>query len=429
MLNCTKMIKQLIRELIQNKSFAFLNLFSVAITIAVVMIFAMKLENDLSPKAPEVNLDKSLFIWRIKFANGQNHEYESNLSLGFFNKYLLTMRSPKMVSVYKGASWTFLRKKRTERFVVNSVDPAYFKIHQFDFLEGKALSEDQFRDQKKVIIISRRVRDEFFETDEAVGKTIERKGKRYRVVGVVENVPISCQNAYADFWIPRPLLPNSHSNPYGGNYTGIFLTTGKENMEEVRDEVKSIVAKINANFTKGEHIALKGPELHFDKFHIGHGDLMINIGKTEDTKYAGRWGVWMQILGKFFLILLVPIISVISLNVTYIYERSEEIAVRKAFGAKRFSIIKQMLSENIVQTLLGGLLGLGLSIVVAKSFPDFLFDATVGYFHGTYQPVIDINIFFIALGIILLLGVLSGLVPALKISNVQPATVLKGGGK
>ncbi len=412
-----KTIKQLIRELLRNKLFFFLNLLIVSVTIAVVMLFAMRLENDLGVKAPEVHFDKTLVMWHINFSTGKNSGCGSALNLSFFNDYLLKMKSPELISVFCKTSWTFLCQTETESYLGNMVDASYFLLHEFKFLDGKPILEEQFRMQEDVMVISRRMRDEFFENEKVVGDYLEYNGKNYRVVGVVENVPISCKYAYGEFWIPRSYTVD-YKGEFCGRYTGLFKASNSKNVKQIKDEVKGIVDKINGNFTKGEHIETFGPELLFDQFHIDFSD---------PKKYKGRLWIWSKITGQFLMLMFVPIIGLISLNLVYVQERAEEMAIRKTFGANRSMLIRQMLTENILQTFAGGLLGLGLSILVVHIAPNLAFGTHIEYYTNMLYVVFNFKVFLIAFLIVLLFGAISGFIPALRISSIEPATILKGG--
>ena len=125
-------------------------------------------------------------------------------------------------------------------------------------------------------------------------------------------------------------------------------------------------------------------------------------------------------LGLAFAFMLLPSINLINLNISRIMERSAEIGVRKAFGASSWQLVAQFVVENIVVTALGGLLGFIFSFLVlaqieAKNLiPGIRFHLTL-------------NVFYYAFGMIFFFGILSGVLPAYKMSKLHPVTALKGG--
>lgn len=413
------MLKQLINELRRNAFFGLLHFLIVAITIAVVMLFAMKLENDLGAKTPEEQLDRTMAVWRMKFIKANDKGIQqSSLSLRFCNNHLLTMKTPKLTTIFTEARWAFLQQNETKKYAAKYVDAAFFELHNFHFLEGEGITPQQFVNQEAVIVLSKSVRDAFFSEQSVLGKLFSYNEKTYTIVGVVDDVPTSCINAFAHLWTIRPVQAKAESREFCGDYTCLLLAKTKSDIALIEAEVAEVIKRQNRNFTKGEKIQISGPATHFDRFFISYGD-------PED--YIGKTAQWAVIIGQFFGLLLVPIISLVSLQEIYIRERSEEIAVRKSFGAKRIDIIRQLVAENIVLTLIGGAFGLLLSVVLAYTFPEFVFVTDSFDKVASYHLVLNYKIFVIAFVIMLFFGSVVGVFPARRISKLEPARVLKGG--
>ena len=126
---------------------------------------------------------------------------------------------------------------------------------------------------------------------------------------------------------------------------------------------------------------------------------------------------WVLIALFSFLIIL-PTLNLINLNVGRIMERSSEIGVRKAFGADQRTILIQFIIENIIQTFLGGIIGLGLAVLGIYLINDTRLMGDV---------VLKINYRFFSYSIIicLIFGLLSGLLPAYKMSKMHVVSALK----
>ena len=105
----------------------------------------------------------------------------------------------------------------------------------------------------------------------------------------------------------------------------------------------------------------------------------------------------------FFILL--PTLNLINLNVSRIMDRSSEIGVRKAFGAHQGNILTQFVVENIVQTLIGGLIGLGLALLVINAI-------NTGGALGDSTLRLSPKFFIYSFVITLIFGILSGLLPA-----------------
>ena len=119
-----------------------------------------------------------------------------------------------------------------------------------------------------------------------------------------------------------------------------------------------------------------------------------------------------------FVFMLLPTINLVNINITRIMERSSEIGVRKAFGASSGTLVIQFIVENLILTVLGGLLGLILAAVV------------IGIINNSgWIPNADLSlnpmVLTISLLMCLLFGLLSGVYPAWRMSRLQIVAALK----
>ena len=124
-------------------------------------------------------------------------------------------------------------------------------------------------------------------------------------------------------------------------------------------------------------------------------------------------------LGMALLFMLLPALNLVNINVSRTLERSAEIGVRKAFGATAGALVGQFLMENIFLTLLGGVLGLGLAGGALALLNESHFLP-----YSTYA--LNGRVFAVALGVVVVFGLLSGAYPAYKMSKLQAVKALKG---
>jgi len=119
-----------------------------------------------------------------------------------------------------------------------------------------------------------------------------------------------------------------------------------------------------------------------------------------------------------FLLMLLPTINLVNINVSRIMERSSEIGVRKAFGASSGTLAMQFIVENIILTLLGGIIGIIFSYIILSAIN-----------HSALIPNLTLSINFTVLfyGILacLLFGLLSGVYPAWRMSRMEVVSALK----
>ncbi len=414
-----QIIKIVLYEIRQKPFFAFLHLFGVAVTIAIVMLFVIKLESDFSPKGPEVNLDRTLYLWRTTFRHKDGDVTRSFISKEFLEKHFSKMKSFEHFSIFTEQNWAMPKRGKLQKFAIQQVDPDYFKINQFSFLEGKGISQQQFDNAEPVLVISRRVKELFFEDEIVVGKYFHYQRRDYRIIGVVENVPRSCRHAYADFWSPHSMDKTIGGGAeFSGMYSAIATVRHTDDIPKAKAEMASVLKRINAEYTDTGSLHINGPCTAFEKQHM----------TWETTFYPGDFSVWKEKFGHLFGILLIPILNIITLNITRTNGRSEEIAVRKTFGANHNNIIKQVLAENIFLTFMGAIVGFAIALILAYSIPNFIFDGFS--LSGTKVPYaiqLNLGVFGVAMLVSLFFAVASGFFPAIKIAKLEPAKVLKGG--
>ncbi|GAB4333830.1 MAG: hypothetical protein OHK0038_10290 [Flammeovirgaceae bacterium] len=157
------------------------------------------------------------------------------------------------------------------------------------------------------------------------------------------------------------------------------------------------------------------------------------IGRTYYEKYAAQifWD-WEGYYSKeqsdkltiafviaALLFMLLPSLNLVNINLSRIMERASEIGVRKAFGASSNDLVLQFVIENVFLTLVGGLIGLVLSLL-ALSYINSL--EYISY----AQLSLNFRVFLIGLVISLVFGILSGVYPAWRMSKLHPVAALKG---
>jgi len=114
-----------------------------------------------------------------------------------------------------------------------------------------------------------------------------------------------------------------------------------------------------------------------------------------------------------------PTVNLVNLNVSRIMERASEIGVRKAFGASSRTLVGQFIVENLMLTLVGGIVGFAVSVLVLRAITA---SGMVPYANLT----VNVRIFLYGLALAVFFGVFSGVYPAWRMSRLNPVAALKG---
>lgn len=412
-----KILKIVFFEMRRRPFFSFLNLFGVAITFAIVMLFAIKLETELAPTGPEVNLDRTLYIWRTNYKMKNGNTNNGNIAKSLLEKYFRNMKTAEAVTFFQNRRWSIPKRDKINHYRTQEVDPSFFVINEFEFVEGQGINRQQYEGKERVIVISERVKNAFFEQEKVVGEYFSYQKKQYKVIGVVKNVSQACQYVRGDIWYPNSISPASIGNGVGGQYSALAMLHTANDVDKAREEMAAIMKRINLDLEGRGVLHINGPNTVFETMHMTNNDKV----------YAGDFVVWMKKVGQLFAILILPILNIISLNITSLNERSEEIAIRKSFGAHRWAIVKQLVAENIILTTLGAFLGLLSALLLAYQMPSLIYE-NFGFSNSDMLYTVHVNfmVFFFALVLTLFFAVISGFFPALKISKVETAQILKG---
>lgn len=406
----------------QSKLFTFLSLFGISLTIMFVMIFSMTITRITSGSGPEKDLNQIIFTQRVKTVETHKGKRNDGYSVAAVGKrlgeeHLKKAKSADIISMYTGPnSWEFIFNGNYQKKLQNQTDAEYWKIFNYKFLQGRPYTAVEVTNATNLAVITESLKELLFGTEENVlGKTIKYTSMNLIVTGVVEDPPKTDQNALGDLYFPYTLLKGDDFDDYIGGYRVAFKSSQKK-FELIRNEVQGMVSRLDVADTT-RSIFLSGPYSQIEKMMVGYGDPEDYTMGTSLLKYL------MMALA----FILLPAINLMALNFARIHERSEEIAVRKSFGAASKVLRGQFLFENILMTLAGGLIGIILSYIVVGLLGNSL-TLSIDFMNNVPLSFsFDFKVFAGALIACLIFGLLSGFLPAVRLSRMKPAVYLKGG--
>ncbi len=195
-------------------------------------------------------------------------------------------------------------------------------------------------------------------------------------------------------------------------FIAILVGESKADLPAIAAEFEAIVGKIPLPSTVSGFT--------FDRLETSaetYLESFLRIGFGQDN----RSSIFYTTVGIFMLLfMLLPAINLVNLNVSRIMERSSEIGVRKAFGASSGRLVEQFLIENIFITLLGGATAVALTGLLI-----YLFNSS-GLIPGA-DLVLNGQVLLVGLGVCLIFGLLSGVIPAYRMSRLHVVDALRGG--
>lgn len=397
----------------RRKLFTAINLVCIVLTLVVLMVVTALLENAFYPTGVEGKSDRFLQVMKMQAESpGGDNIWTSQLGYKVIDKYLKPMKSvervaattsAQTVTVYQGSSVTERDMRR--------VDADYWKVLDFTLLEGRLPTAEDDEQGRFVAVINKATASKLFGTASAVGENINVSGQQLRIIGVVDNE--FQVNAYADIWAPISTFPSSdYRNVFSGDLTALLLARDKADLPMIRKDVEAIAKTVEFDDPTQWNKALFWADDKVDLF------ARLTVGSAARAD-SGAAMMLAMIAGGMLLFMLLPALNLVNLNSGRILERSSEIGVRKAFGATSAQLVGQLIVENVLLTLAGGIIGLACAALV------------LAWLEGSgLIPYLKVSMNFAVIGYGLLItfifGLLSGVLPAWKMSRLDPVHALKG---
>lgn len=424
-----KLIAKTIREALKTPGFSLLYVVGVAFTIAFTMIYGILLYGQLGPVYPEYDRSSTVYI-DTSMMKSERSSSSNGLGMSFIDEFLRNdIPSIDKITVAQRFSPGFPMVQTDghgPEFHVEtrSVEPSFFDFYKYEFKAGKPFTQADYDSGLKVAVISDNVARRLFPShEEAIGNYISIDHVKYRIAGVFREGSALSVDSYGEVFFPL-----TYTNYYGDQiprkYTGSLKTIikvkpGKEN--ELRAELSDICRRINAVDTAAprfylplvmshaEHVLIN-PEIDWDSdFKIGEAPTFLDL--------------WKPFLIALLVLLIIPALNISGLIGARMDRMRAEIGVRRCFGAKRPRLMSMVISENLILTLVGGVVGLIAAWLIVTFSGTFLLELTpLAYDKGssfsdtasfvTGEMAFAPLLFAGTLAIYLILNIISAWIPA-----------------
>jgi len=302
-----------------------------------------------------------------------------------------------------------LRERAMELRVVGTTTE-WFKLVPREVIAGRVLLLADEEKQAPVAVLTEFGARKILATEHTIGQTISIGGDQFEIVGIVKSESGQAGNIQIPDQQVDVYIPIEVARIYFGD---IFTkrTSGGDEREMV--ELHQVIVQVDEP-KKVESIAA-GIERMLERFHKKK-DYVVSVPLALLKQAEATKRTFNIVLGSIAGIsLLVGGIGIMNIMLASVTERTREIGIRRAIGAKRKQIIYQFLIETVVLSTMGGIIGLGMGVLIPL---------LITYFSGMIT-VITLKGILLPLLISMTIGILFGLYPAVRAANVDPIIALR----
>jgi ABC-type antimicrobial peptide transport system permease subunit len=281
-------------------------------------------------------------------------------------------------------------------------DPSFFTMFTYRFIKGDPKSA---LTGKNSIVITQKTAEKFFGDEDPVGKTLRFNNKQdFTVSGVVQNPPHNSELQFNEV-APIQILGTETLSGWAWESSSYILLRKNTSIPELERKISGLIQKNHP--MPGVNIIVGIQPLTRIHLYYGDGDIKL---------------IYIFISVAIF-ILLIACINYMNLSTARFSRRAREVGLRKVLGAQRASLVRQFLLESVSMSII--------ALLIAATLVEILLPF--------FNIVTDKNLSFVSpdnlvmicslVGLAVMVGILSGIYPALFLSSFQPAAVIKGKGK
>ncbi len=308
--------------------------------------------------------------------------------------------------------WSITYNERLQNTAIRGIYPNYGEMRNQVANEGRWISAEDIQERRRVVFLGGRLREKLFGGQPAVGETVRINNVRFTVIGVMDRkLNFSCYFTCDDecAWIPYSTAGEMWNTRYASVI--VFTPVAPQFEKQAIEQVRAALAK-RQRFSPTDKRAITA------------------FGREEFRPVIDAITIGIQVLLLFIGALTLGIggVGVMNIMLVSVDERVREIGLRRALGARRHHIRAQFLAEALALTLFGGFIGILLSYLIAASVGTIpllgpLFEDESG--RADIHMRVSWYTVMLSTGVLILVGVLSGLMPAVRASRLDPVEALR----
>jgi putative ABC transport system permease protein len=409
----------------QEKLFSSIYIIGTGLSITVVMVLSIVFYVKMGNIYPETNRDRLLSVKYVGEYYDKKGMSSSWLSYQLMETCFYSLESAEAVTaIYNQFGENYVQPVGSREQLpvkVKYVDTAFWTVFPFRFTDGMPFTESDMQSGIHTAVIAESLAKRLFGHTAVIGEEVSLNFRSYRICGVVKDASFVTQSTYALLWIPYSVFPDYKKGSMGrgsslGRFQAYILAPSVKEVDKVRQEALDNIHRYAQTLENIEFDAYGQPDRQWQS--------ILRPGNTRGFNFTGelvRYGL------IFFMLLLIPAVSLSGMTDSRMERRLAEIGIRRTFGAQTNTLMNQILVENFMFTLLGGGIGLLVSYLFILLNSQWILQLggmnTYQYANAgvdiifTPAMLLNIPVFCIALLICFVLNLLSALIPAWRASR------------